>query len=56
VEGGAHIVAGLEPANIVEAVTTIVSQPWKGRYELEQDFSPSTVVINSIRSRITNFF
>ena len=56
VEGGAHIVAGLEPHNIVESVTTAVSQPWSGRYELEQEFSPSTVVINSIRSRITNFF
>ena len=56
VEGGAHIVAGLDPGNIVEAVTTLVSQPWKARYELEQDFSPSTVVVNCIRSRITNFF
>jgi UDP-N-acetylglucosamine 2-epimerase len=56
VEGAAHIVAGLDPENIVEAVTTIVSQPWKGRYELEQDFAPSSVVINCIRSRITNFF
>jgi len=56
VEGGAHIVAGLDPTNIVEAVTTIVSQPWKARYQLEQDFSPSTVVVNCIRSRITNFF
>jgi UDP-N-acetylglucosamine 2-epimerase (non-hydrolysing) len=56
VEGGAHIVAGLDPSNIVEAVTTIVSQPWKGRYELEREFAPSMVVINAIRSRITNFF
>ena len=56
VEGGAHIVAGLELQNIVEAVTTSVSQPWKARYELELDFSPSTVVVNAIRSRITNFF
>lgn len=56
VEGGAHIVAGLEPDNIVEAVTTLASQPWKARYELESEFAPSTVVINTIRSRITNFF
>jgi UDP-N-acetylglucosamine 2-epimerase (non-hydrolysing) len=56
VEGGAHIVAGLEPRNIVEAVATLTAQPWKARYELEEDFSPSTVVVNSIRSRITNFF
>ena len=56
VEGGAHIVAGLDPRNIVAAVETIVAQPWKARYELERDFAPSTVVINAIRSRITNFF
>jgi len=55
VEGGAHIVAGLETRNIVEAVTTITSQPWAARYELEESFSPSTVVINAIRSRITTF-
>jgi len=56
VEGGAHIVAGLEPRNIVEAVATLTAQPWKARYELERDFSPSAVVVNCIRSRITNFF
>jgi UDP-N-acetylglucosamine 2-epimerase len=56
VEGGAHIVAGLDAENIVESVTTLVSQPWKARYELERDSSPSTVVVNCIRSRITNFF
>ncbi len=56
VEGGAHIVAGLDPDNIVEAVTTAVTQPWGGRYDLEEGFTPSSVVINCIRSRITNFF
>ena len=56
VEGGTHIVAGLDPNNIVESVETAVKQPWAGRYELEQGFSPSAVVINSIRSQITNFF
>jgi UDP-N-acetylglucosamine 2-epimerase (non-hydrolysing) len=56
VEGGAHIVAGLDPRNIVDAVITLTAQPWKARYELEEDFSPSTVVVNCIRSRITNFF
>lgn len=56
VEGGAHIVAGLDPRNIVEAVATLVAQPWAARYELERDFAPSSVVINAIRSRITNFF
>jgi UDP-N-acetylglucosamine 2-epimerase (non-hydrolysing) len=56
VEGGAHIVAGLDAANIAAAVETIVTLPWSGRYELEQDFAPSTVVVNTIRSKITNFF
>jgi UDP-N-acetylglucosamine 2-epimerase (non-hydrolysing) len=56
VEGGAHIVAGMDPRNIVDAVATLVAQPWAARYELERDFAPSTVVVNAIRSRITNFF
>lgn len=56
VEGGAHIVAGLDATNIAAAVETIVAMPWSGRYELEQDFAPSTVVVNTIRSKITNFF
>lgn len=56
VEGGAHIVAGLDPNDIVEAVTTAVTQPLSGRYDLEENFSPSSVVVNCIRSRITNFF
>lgn len=56
VEGGAHIIAGLDQHNIVESVVTAVSMPWSGRYELEQDFAPSTIVINALRSRITNFF
>ena len=56
VEGGAHIVAGVDPRNIVEAVETAVAQEWGGRYDLEQGFTPSSVVINCLRSRITNFF
>jgi len=56
VEGGAHIVAGLDSRNIVEAVATIVAQPWAGQYALEKDSAPSNVVINCLRSRITNFF
>lgn len=56
VEGGAHIVAGLDPNNIVEAVETAIRQEWSGRYGLEEGFAPSAVVVNCIRSRITNFF
>jgi UDP-N-acetylglucosamine 2-epimerase (non-hydrolysing) len=52
----AHIVAGMNPQNIVEAVETAVMQSWGARYDLEDGFTPSSVVINSIRSQITNFF
>lgn len=56
VESGGNIISGLDLDNIVESVTTAVSQPWSARYELEEGFSPSSVVINVIRSQITNFF
>lgn len=56
VESGATIVSGMDLDNIVESVETAVSLPWSARYELEEDFSPSSVVINAIRSQITNFF
>jgi hypothetical protein len=42
--------------NIVESVATAVSEPWGAWYELEEKFSPSNVVINVIRTQITNFF
>ena len=56
VESGGNIISGLDADNIVESVTTAVTQPWCARYELEEDFAPSSVVINVIRSQITNFF
>lgn len=56
VESGATIVSGMSVENIVESVTTAVSQPWSARYQLEENFSPSSVVVNAIRSQITNFF
>lgn len=56
VEGGAHIVAGMDKQNIVDSVETITTQGWHGRYSLEEDFSPAAVVCNVIRSQITNFF
>lgn len=56
VEGGANIVAGLKREDIVEAVETAVSQEWRCRYELEEDFTPSTVVVNVVRSQIRNVF
>ena len=55
-ESGATIVSGMTPENIVESVTTAVSQPWSARYNFEEDYSPSSVVINALRTQITNFF
>jgi UDP-N-acetylglucosamine 2-epimerase (non-hydrolysing) len=46
----------METENIVEAVTLATSLPWSARYELEEDYSPSSVVVNAIRTKITNFF
>src|SRR3546814_1279012 len=55
-ESGATIVSGMDVDNIVASVITAVSLPWQARYELEVDSSPSSVVVNAIRSQITNFF
>ena len=56
VEAGAHVVAGIDPVNITEAVETVVNMEWNARYDLCEDFSPSSVVINVLRSQITNYF
>jgi UDP-N-acetylglucosamine 2-epimerase (non-hydrolysing) len=56
VESGGTIVSGMDLDNIVESVVTAVTEPWGARYELEENFSPSNVVINTIRTQITNFF
>lgn len=56
VESGGTIVSGMDLDNIVESVATAVSEPWAARYEFEENYSPSNVVINTIRSQITNFF
>lgn len=56
VEGGANIVAGLEPENIVQAVQISLTTGYQGRYDLERDASPSNVVVNAIASHITNYF
>ncbi len=50
------IVAGIDPINIAEAVETAVSMEWSARYDLCEDFSPSSVVINVLKSQITNYF
>jgi len=56
VEAGAHIIAGIDPMNIVDSVETIVGMKWDARYDFSDDFSPSSVVINVLRSSITNYF
>jgi UDP-N-acetylglucosamine 2-epimerase (non-hydrolysing) len=56
VEAGAHVVAGLEVENIVEAIETVTGQQWAARYDLSENFAASSVVINCIRSQITNWF
>jgi UDP-N-acetylglucosamine 2-epimerase (non-hydrolysing) len=56
VEAGAHIVAGIDSVDIVESVETIVKMKWVAKYDLGEDISPSSVVINVLRSRITNYF
>ncbi len=56
VESGGNIVSGMDPENIVESIVTSVTQPWSARYDFEEDFSPSNVVVNVIRSQITNYF
>ncbi len=56
VESGAHVVAGLEVENIVEAVDTVTTQEWAARYDLNENFAPSNVIVNCVRSHITNWF
>lgn len=56
VEAGAHVVGGIDPVNIAEAVETVVRMKWDARYDLCENFSPSSVVINVLRSQITNYF
>jgi UDP-N-acetylglucosamine 2-epimerase (non-hydrolysing) len=56
VESGSTIISGMNPKNIVDSVVTAIELPWAVKYDFAEDHSPSSVVINSIRSQITNFF
>lgn len=56
VEAGAHIVAGMEVADIVDAVDTATRTDWAARYDFNENFAASSVVVNCIRSQITNWF
>ena len=55
-ESGGTIVSGMDVNNIVESVVTAVSMPWSGYYDLQERTSPSAVVINALRTQITNHF
>jgi len=55
VEGGAHIVAGLDPAQISRAVHCVLNRPWQGTYDLEVNHSPSSVLISLLLSEIRIF-
>ena len=56
VESGATIISGMNLDNIVASVVTATSLPWSATYDFAENHSPSSVVVNSIRSQITNFF
>lgn len=56
IEAGAHIVAGICPENICASVDTILNQKWMARYDFNENFSPSNVVINAVSSSIKNYF
>ncbi len=56
VESGGNIVSGLDSKNIIESIKLVINQTWTANYNLEKNHSPSAVVINAIRTNITNFF
>lgn len=56
VESGSTIVTGMDVDNIVESVVTAISSSSASKYDLAENHSPSSVVVNTIRSQITNFF
>lgn len=55
-ESGATILSGMRVENIVESVVTAVSQPWEAQYDFAEGYSSSSVVVNAIRTELTNFF
>ena len=56
VESGGTIDSGMNIKNIVDSVETAVNMQWAGKYNFEEDSSPSSVVVNALRTQITNFF
>ena len=56
IESGGNIVSGMNEKNILESVETALMNISKTKYDLELNHSPSSVVVNCVRSQITNFF
>jgi len=56
IEAGAHIIAGIESQNICDSVETILCQEWEARYDFYDNFNTANVVLNALRSNITNYF
>jgi UDP-N-acetylglucosamine 2-epimerase (non-hydrolysing) len=50
------VVGGMEVSNLVDAVETVTGQDWQVRYDFNENFAASSVVVNCIRSQITNWF
>ncbi len=56
VESGGTIVSGLDSNNIIESIKLVINQEWTANYDLERNHSPSSVVINTLRTQLTNYF
>ncbi len=56
IESGATIVSGLNIDNILHSIETALSLDFAANYDFAKNHSPSSVVINTMRSQITNFF
>lgn len=57
VEAGAHVIAGIESQQIVNAAKAVTELKWGARYDFnENNFSPSNVVVNALVSNIKNYF
>jgi len=56
IESGGTIVSGMDSDNITESVITATTQKWEAGYDFSEGHSPSSVVVNAIRTQITNFF
>ena len=55
VESGGTIVSGLNSSNIIESIKLVIDQDWTANYNLEENHSPSSVVINTLRTQHKSF-